>query len=60
MVAAGPSAPPEGTSDLPPKWEALSAMSASQLKAVLREHGVPTDDCFEKSDLQARARTLGQ
>jgi hypothetical protein len=35
-------------------------MSASQLKAVLREHGVPTDDCFEKSDLQARARTLGQ
>eukprot|EP00964_Phaeocystis_antarctica_P146294 scaffold112525_cov60-Phaeocystis_antarctica.AAC.1 len=117
MVEEKPSAPPEQPSDPPPDWEALSAMSASQLKvrgvvevdgrlyfplppllhllrlrprtpttslcvlpltsatpylcypylyctpllkAVLRERGVPTDDCFEKADLQARARTLSQ
>ena len=32
MVEEGPSAPPEQPSDPPPDWEALSAMSASQLK----------------------------
>ena len=32
MVEEGPSAPPEQPSDPLPAWEALSAMSASQLK----------------------------
>ena len=33
----------------------LEAMSASKLKAYLRGRGVPTADCFERSDLLVRA-----
>ena len=34
---------------------ALKAMSTAQLKAHLRELAVPTADCFERSELLARA-----
>lgn len=33
----------------------LEAMSAARLKAYLKGRGVPTADCFERSDLVARA-----
>ena len=36
----------------------LERMSAGELKALLRREGVPTADCFEKSDLLARARDV--
>ena len=34
----------------------LQEMSAVELKAHLKERGVPTADCFDKSDLLARAQ----
>ena len=33
-------------------------MSAAELKAWLRERGVPTADCFERAELVARALEL--
>ena len=33
----------------------FSAMPAARLKAYLRERGVPTDDCYEKAEMVARA-----
>ena len=33
----------------------LEAMSAARLKSYLKGHGVPTADCFERSELVARA-----
>ena len=36
----------------------LEAMSAAELKAWLRERGVPTADCFERAELVARALEL--
>ena len=36
----------------------LQSMSTAQLKAYLRERGMPTADCFERTDLLARAQGL--
>ena len=38
----------------------LGGLSVAQLKAYLRDRGVPTDDCFEKADLLARARSMAE
>ena len=47
-----------GASDVGPDvdLDELQEMSAVELKAHLKERGVPTADCFDKSDLLARAQ----
>ena len=53
--AAGRPAARASTVELAVEPGELEAMSAARLKAYLRERGVPTEDCFERRDLLARA-----